>query len=212
MEHLKSSYRRILWLFAIANVAIFWSVVVIRDFTQLKDVFTAFSAIDAALAVLMPVGMIILYGLVSSENKARLVFWRIQYPLPGCFAFSKYLPSEHRADADKLAEKWGKLPTDPAVQNKIWYKMYLEYENDPRILENHREFLFARDLTGFAIVFLVVFGISALARLPTWSAVFWYVLFLLVQYLLLMIAARTYGERLVCNVIALESAAPETVF
>lgn len=212
MEHLKSSYRRSLWLFAIVNVAIFWSVVVIRDFTKLKDVFTAFSAIDAALAVLVPVGMIILYGLVSSDNKARLVFWRIQHPLPGCFAFSKYLPSEHRADADKLAEKWGELPTNPAAQNKIWYKMYLEHENDPRILENHREFLFARDLTGFAVVFLVVFGIPALAHLPTWSAVFWYVVFLLVQYLLLMIAARTYGERLVCNVIALESAAPETVF
>ena len=178
-------------MFALINVAIFWSVVVIRDFSNVGAIFSAISARDASFAALGPIVMLVLGGLISTPNKARAIYWRYTYPLPGNFAFTHYLASEHRADPKVLSEKWGELPSDPGQQNQLWYKMYRNVEDDVRIDETHRDSLFSRDLTGYAVIFLVGF--------------------LIIQYAVLMIAARIYGIRLVCNVLALESASYDSI-
>lgn len=205
-EHLKSSYKTTLWLFALVNIAIFWSVVIVRDVSNLGQIFSSLSARDATFAALGPVAMLVLSGIVSAPNKARAIYWRYTHPLPGCFAFTRYLEKEHRASPKALAEKWGELPTDPAEQNRLWYKMYRDVEDEIRIHESHRDSLFSRDLTGYAVIFLIVFGISAALSMLSWKATSIYVGFLIVQYVALMMAARTYGERLVCNVLAQQSA------
>ena len=206
IENLKSSYKRTLWLFALTNVAIFWSVVIVRDVSNVGEIFANISARDATFAALGPVAMLVLSGIISAPNKARAIYWRYTHPLPGCFAFSRYLESEHRASPAALAEKWGELPTEPAEQNRLWYQMYRDVEDEIRIHESHRDSLFSRDLTGYAVIFLVVFGITAICSTLSWKATGMYIGFLLVQYIAIMIAARTYGVRLVCNVLAQQSA------
>ena len=205
-EHLKSSYKTTLWLFALVNVAIFWSVVFVRDFSNLGQIFSSISARDATFAALGPVAMLILNGVISAPNKVRAIYWRYTHTLPGYFAFTRYLPTEHRASPSTLEEKWGQLPTDPAEQNQLWYKMYRDAEDDIRIHESHRDSLFSRDLTGYAVIFLAVFGVAATLSTLAWKDTGIYVGFLIIQYVALMIAARTYGVRLVCNVLALQSA------
>lgn len=204
-EHLKSSYRTALWLFALANLAIYWSIVVVRDFSNVGQVFSSFSAEDAAFAALGPIAVLILSGIISAQNKARAIYWRFTHPLPGSFAFTRYLPQEDRADARVLVEKWGALPEGPAEQNRLWYKMYRDVEDDIRIHESHRDSLFSRDLTGYALIFLVVFGVAAAFSTLPWKGTAVYIGFLILQYVILMVAARVYGIRLVCNVLAQQS-------
>ena len=83
---------------------------------------------------------------------------------------------------------------------------YRDAEDDIRIHESHRDSLFSRDLTGYAVIFLVVFGVAATLSALPWKDTGIYVGFLIIQYVALMIAARTYGVRLVCNVLAQQSA------
>ena len=205
-EHLKSSYKTTLWLFAVANVAIFWSAVIVRDVSNLGQIFSSIGARDATFAALGPVAILVLSGIISASNKARVIYWRYTHPLPGCFAFTRYLPGEHRASRSVLEEKWGPLPTDPAEQNQLWYQMYRDVESEIRIHETHRDSLFSRDLTGYAVIFLVVFGVAAALSTLPWKTTGFYIGFLIVQYVALMVAARTYGVRLVCNVLAQQSA------
>lgn len=204
-EHLKTSYKTTLWLFTLANIAIYWSAVLIRDFSDLSHFFSTISDKDATFAALGPIAVLVLSGIISADNKARAIYWRFTHPLPGCFAFTRYLPSEHRADPEVLAEKWGELPTDPVEQNRLWYKMYRDVEDDIRIHESHRDSLFSRDLAGYAVVFLVVLGTAAAMSTLSWKATSIYVGILILQYFVLIIVARTYGERLVCNVLAQQS-------
>ncbi len=65
-EHLKSSYKATLWVFALINVAIFWSVVVIRDFSDLGAIFSAIRARDASFAAFAPIIMLVLGGVLTS--------------------------------------------------------------------------------------------------------------------------------------------------
>ena len=81
-EHLKSSYKTTLWLFALVNVAIFWSVVFVRDFSNLGQIFSSISARDATFAALGPVAMLILNGVISAPNKVRAIYWRYTHTLP----------------------------------------------------------------------------------------------------------------------------------
>lgn len=209
-EYLKSSYKWTLWAFAVANVAIFWAVVIVRDVSDIGSLFSTLSAKDATFAGLAPIAMLILNGLLSADNKARAVHWRLKHPLPGCFAFSKFLAKEPRADSAVLSNAWGELPSDPAAQNELWYRMYRAVDNEVRIHESHRDSLFSRDLTGYALIFLVVFGFATLFSSLPWPTTSGYIAFLVLQYVAVMWAARVYGQRLVCNVLAEQSANPRT--
>jgi hypothetical protein len=115
---------------------------------------------------------------------------------------------DHRINPQLLENNWGTLPTDPAEQNRLWYRMYKTVEKDVRVHEAHRDWLFSRDLTGYAVIFLAVFIPAAIIGTASWPATLLYIGLLIIQYLSLMIAARTYGQRFVCNVLALKPQPP----
>lgn len=66
----------------------------------------------------------ILNGLLSSDFKAKLVFWKKENIYPGCRAFTDLLYRDCRIDKFALRQKYGELPIQPQDQNKLWYKMY----------------------------------------------------------------------------------------
>jgi hypothetical protein len=66
----------------------------------------------------------------------------------------------------------------------------------------HRDFLLMRDYTGLAVLFVVVFGATALIVVPSWRVALAYCLLLVAQFVLTRQAAATYGARFVTTVLA----------
>lgn len=100
----------------------------------------------------------VINGLLDTQTKARLVFWRWHDPLPGSRAFSQYVELDPRIDVAALKSKFAPFPTKPAEQNALWYKLYKTVETDSRVLNVHRLFLLTRDYAGISLMMLIVFG------------------------------------------------------
>ncbi len=96
----------------------------------------------------------IINGLVSADNKVRLVFWRWRHPLPGTRAFSEILHSDPRLEPRMVTARLGPLPVDPVEQNRLWYQFYKTVQEVPKVADVHRLFLLARDYTAFSALFL----------------------------------------------------------
>lgn len=144
-------------------------------------------------------------GLLSSDTKARLVFWRWSNPLPGSFAFSHYAVRDSRIDLDALQKKVGPFPSRPYEQNTRWYALYRSVRNEPAVVQVHRNFLFTRDYAGMAFVLLIVAGAIGFWEISSQVTASIYAGILLLQYLLVRHAARNYGIRFVTTVLALKA-------
>lgn len=207
-KSLKSQYSFKLRSFISFNFILFWMILVSKDINiaeiiQFEKYLNAKNGIIAALA---PIISIVLNGLLSSNVKEILVFWRIKYPLPGSRVFSDLAKKDLRINVEKIREKYDYLPEDPAEQNHLWYKIYKIHESKITILDSQKNYLFCRDLTGISAIFLTIFTIFTLIFVGAQVSIFYYILYLFIQFLILSIAAQNYGNRFVCNVLAEESA------
>ena len=101
----------------------------------------------------------------------------------------------------------GAYPADPAEQNRLWYRIYMSVRQEIRVHEAHRAWLFSRDLTAYAALFLTIFGIVTLISNAPSTIAGWYLVGLTLQCLAVMMAARTYGVRFVRTVLAIASQA-----
>lgn len=168
---------------------------------KLLSVFREFQIKDSVVIVISPILALVLTGIISPGNKARLVFLRWRHALPGHRVFSRLIKSDSRIDEEKLKQKIGELPTEPEAQNKLWYSLYKKCSEAVTVREAHRYFLLARDLATISFLFalagpwsLLFFGHKA-----TWALL--YVGCMAGQYLLLSIVAQNHGNRFACNVI-----------
>ena len=208
-EYLKKSNKPALKSFAAINVVVFWAIFVAgADLSTIPELWKSVSFKDGFFAVLAPLATFVLDGLMTANAKTRLIYWRWQNPLPGSRAFSSHLLSEPRADGEQIVRRWGPLPQAPRDQNVLWYRMYRHVESDFRVHEANRAWLLSRDLTGYAFVFLLCLGIATVAMDTQETLASVFVAFLAAQYLLVAMAARTYGIRLVCTVLAIASGTP----
>lgn len=190
----------------IVNVAAFWVVVVGHgDFSSYWSLLNSISVKDGIIALIVPIVTFVLDGLISSDTKARIVYWKCRHPLPASRAFSIHLPSEPRADPKRLDGKWGPFPNDPGKQNRLWYKIYRSVEQEIRVREAHRAWLFARDLSAYTVLFLVIFGVATLISKTPLSVGGWYLAALFTQSAAVIVAARNCGVRFVRTVLAVAS-------
>lgn len=205
-EYLKKSNKAALRSFAAINVVLFWGIFVVGvDLSTIPDLWGTISVKDGLFVAVAPLATFVIDGLLTADAKARLVYWRWQSPLPGSNAFSKHLLNEPRANSEQLNQRWGPLPQAPHEQNSLWYRMYKHVETEFRVHEANRAWLLARDLTGYAVVLLPCLGVPTLVMDTPETAAPAYLAFLSLQYLLIMLAARTYGIRFVCTVLATAS-------
>ena len=206
MKYIKSSYKWQLRVVVVLNISIFWGVFTSGlDFSAIANTIESLSLEHGAIGILATIGTFILDGQFSADAKARLVFWRYRNPLPACRAFSYHLSRELRADQDRLLSKWGPFPTDPLDQNKLWYRIYKCFEQEVRVNESHRAWLFSRDLTAFAVLFLIILGFAAVISDAKTSVALSYTFALMVQWLTVTIAAKNYGVRFVRTVLTIAS-------
>lgn len=193
----KQGHAAKMWAFLTVQLGLFLSLnAVLQDWRGVFD-----SEARWVLAV-APIAVLVLNGIVPSGVKASLVFWRLKHPLPACRAFSHHIRTDPRIDTDSLQRIYGSFPKGPEDQNRLWYRMYKSVESAASVHDAQSSYLLARDLTVASLAAAVLFAPTTLV-LAGWrisSAI--YIAFLGLQYILLMLAARNYATRFVCNALA----------
>lgn len=196
-----------LWLVVVANAAIFYAI---QQANELR--LDGLPALLKQAPSLLPIGFAglvatVLNTLPSAEMKASLVYWRGREALPGHRAFSRYAARDTRIDLERLRKVFkGTFPQEPAEQNAAWYKLYKPVRNDVMVLDANKVFLLLRDYASLSVLFIVIFGPAAFLLMDSKAIAAEYVAALVVQYLVVRMAAANAGVRLVTNVLALKTA------
>ncbi len=148
---------------------------------------------------------IVLEGIISSNLKAKLLFFRINNPLPGFRAFSVIAEDDPRIDSKALKKLYPKgIPKTPDQENAEWYKLYRKHSTSQTVLEAHKAFLLTRDLASLtlllipiSIVFHIIIGVQVIAILTN-------ILLLVFIFFACAFSSRNYGGNFVANVIVEE--------
>lgn len=201
---LKEQNSKLVWVFFSFNVVLFY-LLGFSQFVKLDEFeIKSFLTVRGAWVLIVPLILFILNGIISSDLKATIVFWRFKNPLPACRAFSHYADKDDRIDKNYLTSKYNQLPTTPKEQNSLWYKIYKTHQENPVVKKSHKDFLLARDISSIAIMLFFIGGISML--FIRHDSIGWaYFGFLLIQYLIFAIIAQNHGKRFVCNALAIET-------
>lgn len=198
--NLKSKNTTLLWVFLAANIIIIITLI-FPKFLEKFDVLLWTKTIGVSIA---PIILFLINGLLSSHQKAIIIFWKLKDPLPGSRAFSELSKKDPRIDTKLLKSKFGNFPKNSTEQNKYWYKIYRKNATNIIVKESHRAFLLARDLTSLSFLMMFVMGVIALLLIHS-TLNYYYLLFLIIQYFTNLINARNRGRRFVTNVLAVES-------
>lgn len=198
-------------VFGIGTALLGWPLVAVL-FT---DMLNGNLASIGKLVVVPALGALIL-GVVSwllpVSIKETLVFWGVgPRRLPSSRAFTVIAPRDPRIDIARLATRIGALPTDTDRQNVVWYGIYRKHGKEPPVLDANAAYLLYREMValmpflGCATALLALVIPFRTSHLLAVGAV------LLVEYMILVLAARNAGSRLVANVLAIEATASESV-
>ncbi len=166
---------------------------------------TRVAVIRASLTALLPIPVLILSALISSDHKAILVFWRLKHPLPGARAFSVHALADHRIDLAKLKKNVGEFPVAERDQNSKWYGLYKQVDSDPSVVDSHKNYLLFRDIAAMSLLLvpalLLVLYLGGVDSTRMLVSTAWF----MGQYLVTAFAARTTGIRFVQNVLAVHA-------
>jgi hypothetical protein len=202
---LKEKNMRRLAVVMVANF-VAYTVLVLGQALITNDWYaTAKAIIDLLPAGLGLVLMSVANALVDPMTKARLVFWRWAQPLPGSRAFTVHIKKDPRINVSALRAKLGDFPKSEKEQNGVWYKLYKSVESEPAVEHAHKEYLFTRDWTSLAAMMVILLGALAFWQAPLMTAAIYFA-GLVLQYLLVRLAAANYGQRFVTTVLATKSA------
>lgn len=197
--------RNLAWLVAtlVLDVLV---LLVIAFHTAIDDLTpTRLAVIRGSLTALLPIPVLILSSLISSDHKAILVFWLLKHPLPGARAFSVHAPADHRIDLVKLKQNVGEFPFAERDQNSKWYGLYKQVDSDPSVVDSHKNYLLFRDMAAMSLLLVLALplvlylgGVDSTRMLVSAA---WF----MGQYLVTAFAARTTGIRFVQNVLAVHA-------
>lgn len=157
-------------------------------------------------AAVLPIVVLLLMNVLSSNFKAMLVYWKPYGWLPGCEAFTKYGPADHRVDMVQLKKNVGAWAEEPKEQNSKWYKLYKQVETVPEVAYAQKDFLMYRDMAVLSLPLMVLAPLGLYVADASTNALWVAAGLFLMQYVLTAISARNAGERFVCNVLAVHSA------
>lgn len=197
--------RNLAWL--VATLVLDVLILVVLAFpTAIQEMSpTAVAAVRAGLTVLLPIPALILSSLLSADQKAVLVFWRLKNPLPGARAFSVYAQADHRIDLEKLKTQVGDFPVGAREQNAKWYGLYRQVASDASVADSHKNYLLFRDIAAMSLLLVpalpVAMYIIGVDKTRILISATWF----LSQYLVSAWAARTTGIRFVQNVLAVHA-------
>lgn len=163
------------------------------------------TAARATVALVLPVAVLLLSGLLSHGIKASLVYWKVADALPAHEAFSKHGPRDARIDLGALEKNIGNFPSIPAEQNRLWFRLYKAAETQPAIVEAQKMYLLYRDMAAISFLLLIVVPFGLYFNGATFFSVWTVAGIFAVQYVIAAVAARHSGIRFVTNVLAIYS-------
>lgn len=149
----------------------------------------------------------VLSNALPNTAKHTLVYWRFRNVLSG-HRCRKICTKDSRMQLNTLQERWPEVflhEMNAKNQNAYWYEeIYLSVKDAPEVLQAHRSFLLYRDATTGLFLLLVgtllwnLFGkVVPISPVSIWSAAV-----LLMVTLLVSLAARNSGNRMVANAAA----------
>lgn len=137
--------------------------------------------------------------------KEFLVFWRKRNPLPSSRAFTDIAPGDSRIDMQCLVSKYAPIPELPAQQTALWYRIYRGHKDDASVEDAHGAYLRFREMTTLICALMLVYVPGTIYFGVESKKLFAGILLLIVEYMVLMVAARNAATRLVLNVLAIDS-------
>jgi hypothetical protein len=141
---------------------------------------------------------------VPKTWKETMVFWRFgDRRLPSSEAFSKIAPADLRIDMNKLARR---LPSDYQKQSALWYTTHRKHAKETAVNDANAAYLLYREMTAITPMLLIAVPIIGAVANSSGARVTLGILWVVFEYLLVMLAARQAGTRLVANVLAIEGA------
>lgn len=201
--NLKAKNAALLWAFFIFNAVLFFSLFFASNVDAILNDYKAMFSFRSSGILVAPLILFLINGILSSNQKAILVFWRLKNILPGSRAFSEHGKNDPRVNMQRLSLLHGPLPVSPNAQNSLWYKLYRINNNEVSVMKSHKDFLLARDMVAITFLYIVLVGIPMLF-LGSPPFTYYYLLILLFEYLYIMRVARNHGGRFVTNVLAIE--------
>jgi hypothetical protein len=202
------------WLIRIALIlqALAFAYVVFRPFpvsqfaehgfTKHLQEFLAPGSISLGIVALT---RLVLLGLISPQFRDSLIHWRWKHPLPGARAFTEIGPADQRVDIKKLRRTLGGLPTSPEKQSSLFYSIYKKHENDVGVLDAHKSYLAARDISTINLILCFLLPPVAGWFLEDYKRMVIYAGTLFAAYIVTCLAAQVYAKRMIQNVLAVAS-------
>jgi hypothetical protein len=213
-KSLKSGNQPKLITFVIANaVGVALVLIGAHSTSQLLSELIAGSAAALLKLIGVPAGASLALGLlgwvVPASWKETLVFWRVgERRLPSSEAFTKIAPSDLRIDTSTLAHRVGTFPTDYRQQSALWYATYRKHANEMSVTDTNSAYLLHREMASLSAMLVLVAPVTGKLLHAPASRILIAAGIIGLEYLLVMLAGRNAGTRLVANVLAIESAAP----
>lgn len=160
--------------------------------------------------VAVPTFLTLITGIIGwampRTAKEFLVFWKARNCLPSSRAFTSIAPRDPRIDIQRLTNSYGPIPEKPDQQTALWYRIYRGHRDDASVEDAHGAYLRFREMTTLICVLVLIYVPWATYFGIGLKQLFAGFLLLLVEYLVVMIAARNAATRLVLNVLAIDSA------
>lgn len=138
--------------------------------------------------------------------------------------------NDGRIDENKLLNKErGAFPNEPERQYTVWFKYYIQVQDNPSVLYRRRDYMFARDyactatvifvltliaflMQHFSYIELIISGLLSLLKIPyfgDFKVPAPYFVFTIVQYFGVLFFAIRQGRHFMTTVLAVGSVAPE---
>jgi len=143
-----------------------------------------------------------LANILPAEIKHKIVFFRYTNSLPG-HRFMRLIKKDSRIDLEKVATKYSFVEGkkySAKEQNKIWYNdIYIPNQDHLLISNAHKSFLLYRDASSVVIlmsVFILTINLYQDQISPIFAVV------LIIEGVMLSIAANSLGERFVTTAVA----------
>jgi hypothetical protein len=201
---IKDKNRKWLIFYLLGHVVLFALLAAILSptLTDVNDFLSKLKSPSGFFPILSFPLAIVLEGLIHSDHKAVIVFWRTENPDPGSRAFSHIAPKDPRINMDRLHKLFpGGFPQDPDEQNSTWYRLYRKYSESPIVYDAHRFFLLTRDLAALTVVLIPFCIIAHLFWHSSVEVIVSHVLVLAGLAFITLLSAKNYGKRFVANVL-----------
>ena len=160
---------------------------------------------------LIVIASLLLLGLIPPLWRDRIIHLRWKHPLPGSRAFTEVGPQSNHIDMKRLSANLGGLPTAPAEQNQIFYRLYSPLRDDVGVCDAHRRYLAARDIGTISFILIIPLPILSIIATNNFQRAFFYSLSLLIIYFLCCLSAKNYSWRMVQHVLALSAIKEPTI-